>query len=381
MPFEQILAQTTRMLLLLLAAPLASATAKEDIATGRLRLTFTERSPLSSEESVRARYNDYRPEFRDGWVRFFKYDLLSESFDVYVPGTYKPDVPHGLFVWFGVSKVPDQWFEVLARRKLIYLKPNQRTPAPLLTGLYLDGVHNMRKRYNIDDSRIFASGFSAGGHNAFSLITLFPEVFSGGLFLMGDANLGYFLQKNVSGVPTILSSDTGAVQVTSAGWHGDVGRIKKEVRLVTMRGQHDTAFTPQMGRILYEALLVDGFEHVSLLVAANHGHVPPNAAWLDKGIDALANAKSHTAPTTAPTKDPNPQPGQIAMAKRLLLAAQFCVSNKAWDHDARPYLRQILDEYPTTPAATKARVMLQDWVRPRKKSSRPAPRDSRRQPL
>jgi hypothetical protein len=128
MPFEQILAQTTRMLLLLLAAPLASATAKEDIATGRLRLTFTERSPLSSEESVRARYNDYRPEFRDGWVRFFKYDLLSESFDVYVPGTYKPDVPHGLFVWFGVSKVPDQWFEVLARRKLIYLKPNQRTP-------------------------------------------------------------------------------------------------------------------------------------------------------------------------------------------------------------------------------------------------------------
>ena len=115
----------------------------------------------------------------------FEYDLAGLSFEVFVPRSYNPDVPHGLFVWMGVTDVPPAWVDVLARHKLILVVANTRKGHPALYGPPLDAVHNLKKLYNIDEGRVYASGFSAGGQMATMMVRGFPEVFRGGLFLMG----------------------------------------------------------------------------------------------------------------------------------------------------------------------------------------------------
>ncbi len=78
----------------------------------------------------------------------FEYDLASLSFEVFVPRSYHPDVPHGLFVWMGVTDVPPAWMDVLARHKLILVAANTRKGHPALYGPPLDAVHNMKKLYS-----------------------------------------------------------------------------------------------------------------------------------------------------------------------------------------------------------------------------------------
>ena len=80
------------------------------------------------------------------------YDLSSQTFEVVVPHSYRPGQPHGLLVWMGVSEFSPVWLDVLARHKLILVSANTmkghvaRYPAPL------DAVHNLKKRYRIDEN-------------------------------------------------------------------------------------------------------------------------------------------------------------------------------------------------------------------------------------
>jgi len=133
------------------------------------------------------------------------------------------------------------------------------------------------------------------------------------------------------------------------------------MRIVMIRGERDR-FTPAEGRLQYEGLLLDGFERVTFLVAPGIGHNHVNAAWFEKGITALDHAELRKPPTTAPTSQPHPQVGQIAQAQRLFVTARLWhISPGPLDAgrgEARRYLKQLLDDYPTTPAAKQAREML-----------------------
>src|SRR5947208_7093855 len=72
------------------------------VATGRLHLVFTERSPLSAPETVAGRMHVDRPGAMPASdTKAADYDLASESFDIFVPANYKSNVPHGLLVWMG----------------------------------------------------------------------------------------------------------------------------------------------------------------------------------------------------------------------------------------------------------------------------------------
>src|SRR5512143_746532 len=76
-------------------------------ATGRLHLTFAERSPLSALDVVLNRMDMTNLSATN--AASLEYDLASLSFEVVVPPTYRPDVPHGLFVWLGVSDFSPAW--------------------------------------------------------------------------------------------------------------------------------------------------------------------------------------------------------------------------------------------------------------------------------
>jgi hypothetical protein len=152
-----------------------------------------------------------------------------------------------------------------------------------------------------------------------------------------------------------------------------VDRLKQEIRLVIMKGGTDAEWIPQEGRCDYEALRLDGFTRVSYLEVPGLGHRPPDASWFEKGVAALNHGVSLTPPDTSPTKEPHPLPSQIAQAQRILAAGRYYLElkpppvpvpakdriRKSYQDKARQYLQRVLEEYPTTPAAVRARELLQ----------------------
>jgi hypothetical protein len=206
----------------------------------------------------------------------------------------------------------------------------------------------LKKQYNIDETRVYVSGFSAGANKAGTMCMRWPEIFSGGVFLMG----GWFHDNRK------LSNGRYDARMKDEVWKGDLEKIKSNMRLVLMRGEGDDRFSAAEGRGHYESLMLDGFQHVELLIVPRTGHAHPNAIWLSKGIAALDHSKTYRPPTTAPTKDPRPEPGQVMMAHQLLSAAQWYLSNPRIEGDPTPYLRRVVDEYPTTPSGKAARELL-----------------------
>jgi predicted esterase len=330
-------------------------------STGLLHLNFAERSPYSEPNVVLSRM-EYSRQSTD--MRAFEYDLARLSFEVFVPRSYRPDVPHGLFVWMGVTDVPPAWRDVLARHKLILVVANTRKGRVAVYGQALDAVHNLKKLYSIDENQVYASGFSAGGQMATMMVRGFPEVFRGGLFLMG----GYFYHSR----ETENGLREPTVEVAFPAWKGLIDELKNTTKLVIVKAGNDTRWTAAEGRSDYQALLLDGFTHVSYLEIPGLGHVPPNAGWFEKGVAALDSLEPLTPPVIGPTTDPNPSPSQIAQAQRLLATAQYYLElklpqvskemqdkcRKSYRESARKYLQRVLDEYPTAPVAARARELL-----------------------
>jgi predicted esterase len=327
--------------------------------TGRFQPTFSERSPLTNVDELRRRRDLSRV---GGWPMKPDYDLATQSFVAYVPPSYRPNVPHGLIVWIspGPPDVEPAWFDVLARHKLIWVSPDvMRDNTGLIRiGLPIDGVHNMKARYNIDDERIYVAGFSGGGLHASELVHIFPDVFRGAFCLNGEDFYG-----------GMRKAEDGRLEPGADAfmhWVGPLDPIKRDLRLVILTGEKDPINEPEISRANYESLVLDGFERVTFLQVPNGVHQHPSAAWFEKGINALDHTERATPPTTSPTADPDPLPGQVAQAHRLLSTAQanldddyrFDMDRKFKQNAARDYLQQIVSDYPTTPSAAPARELL-----------------------
>jgi predicted esterase len=328
--------------------------------TGNLKLTFSESGPLSNPDTLLSRMDANGPQADRSWLNR---SSLSHVYDVFVPSTYKPQVPHGLFVWTGVAPVPSAWQPVFTRWKLICVSAYEAdeqgmhfTPA-----MPLDAVHNLRKLYCIDQQRIYVSGFSAGAGLASSTLRAFPDVFKGGLFLLGGSF--YVVNKTEEGVyePTL--------DEYPPSWKGDLATIRKETRIVFMRGGKDPLYEPRVDRPEYDALLMDGFANVGFIVVPGLAHRLPDGAWFDKGIAAMERPYP-AAPQT--------QTDKATRARRILATAMVRVSylkeyasskhvtlasaeekHPSTVTSARKYLVQVVDEYPGTPSAMKAQKVLE----------------------
>jgi len=356
------------VLICALSAP-ASAAAPPASKTGRFNVTFTERSPFSSLEDISRRIETDPPMLKPSDAVMMEYDLANESFDVCVPKTYDPRTSHGLFVWIGVTEYSPEWLDVLAKHNIIFITANNTGGRSwtVKRGLALDAVHNMKKYYNIDPSRVFICGFSAGGQMATYMLRQFPEVFTGGgIFLMGGYFYFSYELDKTRNEPTTRPSDPP--------WHAPIESVKTSMKIVIVRGEGDpTGWIPEEGQSDYEALTLDGFTHVHLFVLPKWGHVHPNAEWFEKIIASLEEEPTRP-PTTKPTTDQRPHPGQIAQAKRLYYSALYTarswanlpgrygirrVSKEEYKQRARDCLQQVIDDFPTTPWAAKARETLQ----------------------
>src|ERR1700759_4631196 len=161
----------------------AAAPAPSETKTGDFQLTFKERSPYSARTEIDKRM----PYFKPG-----DYDLSVESFEAYVPGTYKPGgAQYGLLVFINSGddgKNNGNFKPLLDKYHIIWISANKAGNDRLTLhriGLALDAVHNMKKLYNIDTDRIYLSGISGGGRASSLLMPAYPDVFSGSLYLIG----------------------------------------------------------------------------------------------------------------------------------------------------------------------------------------------------
>jgi hypothetical protein len=270
-----------------LAALAALAAQAEPPQVGSFKIAFTEHHPLASirEYTSRCRWTPEQIKKIDpaGGV----YDLAQESFQVHVPERYRPGTPWGLLVSISAGNdgsVPSDWTAILSERQLLWIGANQSGNERLVwyrTNLALDAVHNMKKRYTIDEERIYVTGESGGGRSASRTALGYPDVFSGGIFMIG---CDYFrnvktLEPGKNGVFPAAFPEPGSSLL---------GRAKSEGRFVILTGEKD------MNRIPCESMAKafrdDRFVHLTLLLVPGMGHerpVGPNAPWFEKALGTL----------------------------------------------------------------------------------------------
>jgi predicted esterase len=372
------------------AAATAAAPVGADAPTAGTfkNVRLAERSPLSSiEESFRRaprQFTGRKVQSFDGMTagerEHLDYDVSRESVDVVVPTSARDGSPHGLLVWMGVTPPDPQWFGSLAKRRLIWVTLNNcegRSPW-VRRGLAIDAVHNLAARYGVDRSRVYLAGFSAGAHASGELVAQFPDVFTGALCLMG----GHYYEVNY--VLSAGRDKTPTAEPTMLGpqWYGDVERLKRALRLVSVFGGADNVVRASYGRIDHECLRLDGFRH-TYIELPGHGHKPPNLSTFQRALAALeAEPAPPPPPATQPLRgDDRPHADQLAQSRRLLTTAKMMYERVARRSGAgsgsttrpsappagddardatlaRRYLSELLTNYPTTPAAADARGLL-----------------------
>src|SRR5579859_2242207 len=128
---------------------------------GTRDVTFDKSPPQSDADELKARFRtkeDIPP-----------YDVSKEKFRLIVPKSYAHAARWGLLVYVNAGDdpgIPGEYLEVLEKHKLIavgaYKSGNGRNPYDRFR-MAIDANFNLQRRFNIDPSRVYVSGFSGGG--------------------------------------------------------------------------------------------------------------------------------------------------------------------------------------------------------------------------
>src|SRR5258705_3368444 len=344
-----------------IVAPAAVVLAADEGKTGAYQVTFTDRSPQSAVEYQARRFSWNLTQLRASQYEK-DYDLGAESFEVNVPDSYKAGDGWGLFVWVsagGRGNQHEAWRDVLERYKLIWIGPNKVGNERAIwcrMAMAIDAAHNMKKRYDINPNRIFIAGASGGGRISSMLGVCYPDIFKGGMYIIGCNSYREMTAPNTGG------------QVWHRGYAPPPGEIliqaKKNVSHVLLTGETDP--NREQTKIYYEqGFKKDGFLHVTYIEVPAMGHQPPNAEWFEKGLlAAMENLKPSVAAATLPTKTEAPKalpekekspanpPGTAKTspdqeADKLLRNAKIYIENQL-NKQARDRLENILSKYPDT---------------------------------
>ena len=259
------------LLLLFTAATFAADTIKPGI---RSPITFTASPPVSDNAQLKMRMHaaETPPPF----------DISLEKFDIIVPKKYKKGDPHGLFIWISPSPAPTispEWEAVLADKKLIFIgahnSGNNREVFARMR-MAVDANDNMRELYDIDDQRVYVSGFSGGARVASMLGVTYADMFTGAIPFMG-----------VNFYTDIVTLDKTEVFEARYIPHDEIAALAKtSCRYVLVTGEKD--FNLKNTAAVFEnGFKKEGFKSVELFNIPAQGHQPPKAEWLKKALDYL----------------------------------------------------------------------------------------------
>jgi len=309
--------------------------------TGFFRTKFEQRSPHSNLDGMLRRL---------GWKKtkeHIDYQLNDFTFEVYVPPNYSGEKPYGLMIY--ISPGPRVYFFGMTRPQSVYAKHSlihvaaynsgNKQNVWVRLGLAIDAVHNMKKQYNIDPARIYATGASGGGRCASMLGLGFADVFDGAVPIVGC----YFF--------TMIKSLENPKKGWSARFIRPVSAVYRKARgknrYVLLTGQHD------FNREETESIYVNGFKklgfkHATYIEVPGMGHYTPPAKVFEKALIAL----------DAPLKSASGVKVVAALeASKAMREAQRLI--KASKHEAAYVkLTRLASQFPSTASAAKAKRML-----------------------
>ena len=206
-----------------------------------------------------------------------------ESFEVYVPEAYAAGEPHGALVWispgpFGGTERREIW-KLLDERRVIWIGANRsgndRSPSDR-AALALDAAALVQELYDVDRARVWVGGYSGGGRVASGLALLSPDVFRGGLFVMG---CDFYRDVPVPFAP-------GSTWRAALREPPRLRELRREHRFVLLTGFRD--FNVSQCRAVAEAFAREGFRHAVLLEAPALSHYDPvPEAWWGRALSFL----------------------------------------------------------------------------------------------
>jgi tetratricopeptide (TPR) repeat protein len=261
---------------------------------GRYRTAFAERSRQSDLEALAARFTIPLPDLEAADPERGRYDLAAETFEVYVPESYRRDRPAGLLVWISPGPRGGLWDaelkRVLAEHGMIWVGANRsgnERSKWVRMGLALDAVENASRLYAVDPERVYVSGYSGGGRTASALALLFPEVFRGGFCVMG---VDYFRRVSVPDRPGAHWPPAYPQPPRPA-----LSRAREQGRYVLLTGELD--FNRAQTKAYFAEFKRDGFAHVTYLEIPGATHYDGvDAEWFARALAALDPLPAASSP-------------------------------------------------------------------------------------
>jgi hypothetical protein len=209
-------------------------------------------------------------------------DPARDSFQLVVPKTHRPDQRWGVLVWISPSdsaRIPPEWESVLERRRLLFVGAikagNSRNILERIQLAVLASV-GMRERFQVDERRVYVSGFSGGGRVASMLGVAYADMFTGAASFMG-----------VNFYTDLPSADGKKLYPPQFIPDDEVLEIaKRRSRFALISSERD--FNKPDTRIVWEqGFMKEGFPAAAYLEVPGIGHSMPSAEWLDKALHFL----------------------------------------------------------------------------------------------
>ena len=250
-----------------------------------------------------------------------------------------------------------QYIDLFDKHRLIYIGANNAGNQRLVLarlGLAIDAAWNMPKRYSIDPDRVYIAGVSGGGRCSSMLGVITPDIFRGGMYIIGSDFYRPLPAEEQNQFYPQTYMPPAARLLNLAKHHS------RHVLLTADAdgNRHQTKTNYDLG------FVHDGFDYVTYLQVPKMGHQPPPPEWFEKGLEFLDERPVETVqkvilgPATQPAPSASAKaPDKDTPADKLLRLAKLYLSNHRPD-DARKKLRQIISDYPATPAAAEARTLL-----------------------
>lgn len=213
-----------------------------------------------------------------------KFDVSKETYDLFVPASYRKEQPHGLIVWISANakvSIPKDWEKVLNDKKVILIGArNSGNPRDIFDRMRLatDANHHMRQRFTIDNKRVWVSGFSGGSRVASMLGVVYPDMFNGAICFMGVN----FYDDIVAGKEVFGANYLPPDELLDIA--------KRGCRYALVTGSKDFNLS-NTSAVFERGFKKAGFSAVELFNIPGQGHAPPSGEWLSKCIDFMDDTK------------------------------------------------------------------------------------------